>query len=115
EKKLELGRLNPRSKYGTNPTISPVFSYGRASPNAGRHWITDFDGKKPCLTKDSKSDLEHLLDSQPSSRVGSAAAPFPLLDFLGAIRKSTDRFTRIHWLNSRRIEEQERVGRFRSG
>jgi hypothetical protein len=39
----------------------------------------------------------------------------PLLDFLGAIRKSTERFTRIHWLNPRRIGEQERAGRFRSG
>ena len=62
-KEIRAGRPNPRSKYGTNPITSPVFSYGRASPSAGRHWITDSDGKKPCLTKDSKSDLEHLLDS----------------------------------------------------
>jgi len=95
-KKLELERPNPHSKYGTNPIISPVFSYGQASPSAGRHWITDIDGKKPCLTTNSKSDLEHLLDSQPSSWVGSAAAPFPLLDFFGAIWKSTERFMRIH-------------------
>ena len=62
-KEIRDGRPNPRSKYGTNPITSPVFSYGRASPSAGRHWITDSDGKKPCLTKDSKSDLEHLIDS----------------------------------------------------
>ena len=76
-----------------------VVSERQQSPTAGRHWITDFDGKKPNLTKNSKSDLEHLLGAQPSSRVGSAATPFPLLAFLGAIRKSTMRFTRIHWLN----------------
>ena len=62
-KEIRARRPNPRSKYGTNPITSPVFSYGRASPSAGRHWITNSDGKKPCLTKDSKSDLEHLLDS----------------------------------------------------
>jgi len=96
-KEIELGRLNPRSKYEKNPMILPVFSYERVSPNTGRHWITDSEAKKPCFTKDSKSDLEHLLGSQPSSRVGSAAVPFLLVVLLGAIRKSTDRFTRINW------------------
>ena len=95
--------------------ISPVFSYGRSSPKVGCHWMTDFSSRRPAETKDPRSDSEHLLPIHPDSRVDSAAAPLPLLDFLGAIRKSTERFTRIHWLNPRRIREQERAGRFRSG
>jgi hypothetical protein len=54
---------------------------------------------KPTKTRASKSELEHLFGTHPLSRVGSVATFFPLLDFLGAIRKSTGRFTRIQWLN----------------
>ena len=43
----------------------------------------DFSSKRPAETKVSKSNSEHLLAIHPSSRVGSAAAPLPLLDFLG--------------------------------
>jgi len=70
----------------------------------------DFDGKKPCLTRDSKSDFEHLLGSLPSLRVGSAATPLPLLDFLGAIRKFMGRFTRIQWLNHHGFESKREQG-----
>ena len=63
--------------------ISPVFSYGQSSPKAGRHWMTDFYGKRPAETKVSRSDSEHLLATHPSSWVGSAATPLPLLDFFG--------------------------------
>jgi len=61
--------------------------------------MMDFSGKRPFETRVSKSESEHLLGTHPSSRVGSAATPLPLLDFLAAIRKSTGRFTRIQWLN----------------
>ena len=45
--------------------------------------MTNFSDKKPAETKVSRSDSEHLLAIHPSSRVGSTAAPLPLLDFLG--------------------------------
>ena len=61
--------------------------------------MTDFSGKRPAETRVSRSDSEHLLGTHPSSQVGSAAMPFPLLDFLGAIRKFTGCFTHIQWLN----------------
>ena len=60
----------------------PLFSYGWSEPKAGRHWITDLGTKRPCDTKESKSDWEHLLVFQPSSQVGSTATPFPLVAFL---------------------------------
>jgi hypothetical protein len=49
--------------------------------------------KRPAETRVSRSDFEHLLGSHPSSRDGSAATPFPLLDFFEAIQKSTEHFT----------------------
>ena len=61
--------------------------------------MMDLCTKRPAETKVSRSDSEHLLPIHRDSRVGSAATPLPLLDFFGAIRKSTERFTRIHWLN----------------
>ena len=66
---------------------------------AGRHWITDFAGNKPAETRACKSESEHLLGTNPSSRVGCASTPVSLLDFLGAIRKFTGRFTQMQWLN----------------
>ena len=51
-----------------------------------------------------------MLGVQPSSRVGSAATPLPLLDFLGAIRKSTGRFTRMQWLNPKGFGSEEEQG-----
>ena len=63
--------------------------------------MTDLSSKRPVETRVSRSFSEDLLAIQPSSRVGSAAAPFPLLAFLGAIWKSTEHFTCIQWLNSR--------------
>ena len=95
--------------------ILPVFSYGRSSPKAGRHWMTDFSSKRLAETKVSRLDSEHLLATHPSSRVGSAATPLPLLDFFVAIRKSTERFTRIHWLNPKGICKQEKARNFRFG
>ena len=71
--------------------IRMIFNHG------GCHWIIDLGTKRPCETKVSRSDWEHLLVLQPSSWVGSVAAPFPLFTFLGAIRKLTDCFMRIHW------------------
>jgi len=77
--------------------------------------MMDFFGKRLAETKVSRSDSEHLLATHPSSRVGSAATPLALFDFFGAIRKSTERFTRIHWLNSKGIWEQEKARNSRSG
>ena len=61
--------------------------------------MTDFAGNRPSETRVSKSEIEHLLGTHPSSRVGSVSTAFPLLDFFGAIRKFTDRFTHMQWLN----------------
>ena len=62
-KEIRAGKTQPSLKVQNKSNNLAVFSYGRASPNAGRHWTTDSDGKKPCWTKDSKSDLEHLVPS----------------------------------------------------
>ena len=62
--------------------ISPVFSYGRSSPKAGRHWMTDFFGKRPTETRVSRSDSEHLLATHPSSRVWFRSYTLALAQFV---------------------------------
>ena len=80
------------------------------------HWTTDLECKKPCFTRDSKSDSLHLLGNHPSSRVGSASTSFPFVDFLGAMRNVTGHFTCIQWLSYPRIKnEQSSREEFRSG
>ena len=49
--------------------------------------MTDLCAKRPAETKVSRLDSEHLLETHPSSWVGSAATPLPLLDFLGSHSK----------------------------
>ena len=71
--------------------IRMIFAQGR-TPLDNRS-----GNQKTTETKVYRSDLERLLLFHPFSWAGSAATPFPLLDFLGAIRKSTERFTCIHW------------------
>jgi len=100
----------PRKEIGTREPQSPFKIRGKSydfahifirtiSSKAGHHWITDFSGKRPSEMRVSKSESEHLLGTHPSSRVGSASTALPLLDFFGAIRKFTERFTRMQWLN----------------
>jgi hypothetical protein len=53
------------------------------------------------------SDFEYLLGNHPSSWVGLASASFPFVDFLGAMRNVTGRFTCIQWLPLPRIGNKE--------
>ena len=70
--------------------IRTIFTQGRTPLDDG------FSSKRLAETRVSRSDSEHLLEIHPSSRVGSTTTPFPLVDFFGAIRKSTKRLTRIN-------------------
>ena len=116
-----LGRTSDTALLGTSsifPTVFPVFWECRGkicyliklravkrylSYKVVQAYLQGSPRADPCcLPQEASRLLPPFLQGgtlvfQPSSRVGSVAAPFALVAFLGAIRKSTDRFTRMNW------------------
>ena len=100
-KKLEVGIANPRSTKEGNITVSFISSKGRPWPKAECHLMVSWGWRRHSSTKGHNIGFSaHLLANHPLSIDGALLAtsfsyPCPV-DLLGAMRKTTGRFVRMH-------------------